>query len=82
MYSSISERPIPEKEFIRVIQGFSYPGILRAVPQYFNASTFRAKWLDRRNRLFTAIKCLVVIMEGYNSKTQLVNSMRNLGIIS
>lgn len=70
LYTWISERPIPDQEFIRVIQEFSYPGIVRAVPRYFNSSTFRSEWLDRRNRLLGAIKCPVVIMEGYSSKTQ------------
>ncbi|KFY46451.1 hypothetical protein V495_02480 [Pseudogymnoascus sp. VKM F-4514 (FW-929)] len=70
IYTWISERQIPEEEFVRTIQEFSYPGIVRAVPRYFNSSSFRAEWLDRRNRLLEAWKCPIMIMEGYNSKTQ------------
>ncbi|KAH8698723.1 alpha/beta hydrolase [Talaromyces proteolyticus] len=70
IYTWIAERPIPRNEFVRIIQEFSYPGTVRAVPRYFNSSTFRAEWLDRRNRLLEAIMSPVLVMEGYNSKTQ------------
>ena len=70
VYTWIAILPIPENEFTRTIQEFSYPGIVRAVPRYFNSSTFRAEWLDRRNRLLKAWKCPVMIMQGYESKTQ------------
>lgn len=70
VYTWIAKLPIPEAEFTRVIQEYSYPGIVRAVPRYFNSSTFRAEWLDRRNRLLQAWKCPVMIMQGYESRTQ------------
>ena len=54
----------------QVIQEFSYPGITRAVPRYFNNSSFRAEWLTRRNRLLHSWRCPVLIMQGYGSKTQ------------
>lgn len=69
-YGFISEIPIPDKEMERVIQEFSYPGITRAVPRYFNSSSFRQEWLRRRNELLAAWKCPVMIMQGYGSKTQ------------
>jgi hypothetical protein len=51
VYTWITERTISDPITERVIQKFSYPGILRAVPRYFNNSSFRAEWLARRNRL-------------------------------
>lgn len=54
----------------RVIQEFSYPGITRAVPRYFNSSSFRQEWLEQRRRLLAAWKCPMVIMQGYDSKSQ------------
>lgn len=54
----------------RVIQEFSYPGINRAVPRYFNSSTFRQEWIERRTRLLPAWRCPVMILQGYESKTQ------------
>jgi pimeloyl-ACP methyl ester carboxylesterase len=47
-----------------------YPGIDRAVPRYFNSSTFRQESLERRNRLLAAWKCPVMVIQGYESKSQ------------
>ena len=70
VYTWITKLPISDEEMTRTIQEFSYPGIVRAVPRYFNSSSFRSEWLARRNRLLAAWKCPVLIMEGYESKTQ------------
>ena len=70
VYTWITERPIPDVEVERVIQEFWYPGVSRAVPRYFNSSSFRQEWLARRNRLLKAWRCPVLIMQGYGSKTQ------------
>ena len=70
VYTWITKLPIPQAEMERVIQEFSYPGVVRAVPRYFNSSTFRAEWLDRRNRLLESWKCPIMIMQGYESRTQ------------
>ena len=70
VYTWITERPISDAIMERVIQEFSYPGITRAVPRYFNNSSFRAEWLERRNRLLHSWRCPVLIMQGYGSKTQ------------
>ena len=70
VYTWITNLTVPDEEMRRVIQEFSYPGITRAVPRYFNSSTFRQEWLERRNRLLAAWECPVLIMQGYDSKTQ------------
>ena len=70
VYTWITKRPISDEVMARVIQEYSYPGIVRAVPRYFNSSTFRQEWLTRRNTLLKAWKCPVLIMQGYESKTQ------------
>ena len=70
VYTWVTERAIPDSEVERVIQEFWYPGVSRAVPRYFNNSSFRAEWLARRNRLLHAWQCPILIMQGYNSKTQ------------
>jgi hypothetical protein len=51
VYIWITERPISDTIMERVIQEFSYPGIKRPVPRYFNNSSFCAEWIERRNRL-------------------------------
>lgn len=70
VYTWITQRPVPDADMERVIQEFSYPGITRAVPRYFNSSTFRQEWLARRTRLLSAWTCPVMIMQGYESKSQ------------
>ena len=70
VYTWIAIVPIPDAEMARVIQEFSYPGITRAVPRYFNSSSFRQEWLERRRRLLKSWKCPMVIMQGYDSKSQ------------
>lgn len=83
VYTWITKLAIPDDTMQRVIQEFSYPGITRAVPRYFNNSSFRQEWLARRQGgwrradgsiantcLLEAWKCPVVIMQGYDSKTQ------------
>lgn len=70
VYTWITKLPIPDDEMARVIQEFSYPGIVRAVPRYFNSSSFRSEWLNRRNKLLEAWKCPVLLMQGFDSKTQ------------
>ncbi|KAJ9633597.1 hypothetical protein H2204_006803 [Knufia peltigerae] len=67
---SLGTRPIPEDKLIRSIQEFSYADINKAVPRYFNSSSFRSEWLIRRNVLLAKWKCPVLILQGYDSKTQ------------
>lgn len=64
------KKPLPESEMERTIQEFSYPGITKAVPRYFNSSSFRQEWLQRRERLLAAWKCPVLILQGKESKSQ------------
>ncbi|GAA3311171.1 alpha/beta fold hydrolase [Streptomyces cinereospinus] len=70
VYTWIATHDLPDDEMRRVIQEYSYPGINRAVPRYFNSSTFRQEWIERRLRLIPAWTCPVMILEGYDSKTQ------------
>jgi pimeloyl-ACP methyl ester carboxylesterase len=70
VHSWVGGKPIPKQEFKRIIQEYSHPGISKAVPRYFNSSTFRTEWLERRNRLLNSWKCPVLIMQGYDSKSQ------------
>lgn len=70
VYTWIAKKLIPDEVFARVIQEYCYPDITHAVPRYFNSSSFRAEWLDRRNRLLALWKCPVLIMQGYDSPTQ------------
>jgi pimeloyl-ACP methyl ester carboxylesterase len=79
LYTWISKYPIPDDEMRRTIQEFSYPDINRAVPRYFNAQSFRQEWLRRRKDLLTAWQCPVMIIEGYESRTQPREFYENAG---
>lgn len=70
LYTWISKYQVSDDEMRRVIQEFAYPDINRAVPRYFNAQSFRQEWLRRRRDLLAAWRCPVMIIEGYDSKTQ------------
>ena len=70
VYTWITNLPISDDVMTRVIQEFSYPGIVRAVPRYFNCSTFRGEWLARRWRLLNSWTCPVMLLQGQGSKTQ------------
>jgi pimeloyl-ACP methyl ester carboxylesterase len=70
LYTWVSKIQIPDDEMRRTIQEFAYPDINRAVPRYFNSSTFRQEWLERRDNLLAQWKCPVMVMQGYDSKSQ------------
>ncbi len=70
LYTWISKIQIPDDEMRRVVQEFSYPGTTHAVPRYFNSSTFRQEWIERRETLLAKWTCPVLILQGYDSKTQ------------
>lgn len=70
VYTWICKHQVPDDEMRRVIQEFSYEGINRAVPRYFNTATFRQEWIERRTRLIPAWTCPILIIEGYDSKSQ------------
>ena len=70
VYTWICKYRVPDAEMRRTIQEFSYPDVNRAVPRYFNSQSFRQEWLRRRRDLLKAWKCPVMIIEGYDSKTQ------------
>jgi pimeloyl-ACP methyl ester carboxylesterase len=69
-YASLAIRPVADEEMRRLIQEFSYPGITRAIPRYYGATTFRQEWLARRHRLLAAWTCPVLVMQGIDSRTQ------------
>jgi pimeloyl-ACP methyl ester carboxylesterase len=70
VYTWICKYSVPDDEMRRTIQEFSYPGVNKAVPRYFNSQSFRQEWLRRRRELLAAWTCPVMIMQGYDSKTQ------------
>jgi pimeloyl-ACP methyl ester carboxylesterase len=63
-YLNLARDPIADEDIVRSIQEFSYPKIGWAVPRYFNSSSFRKEWIDRRTRLMAAWRFPVLILQG------------------
>ncbi|KAJ4353540.1 uncharacterized protein N0V89_005270 [Didymosphaeria variabile] len=59
----------PNDIMARVMQEFSYDEVTKAVPRYFNSSTFRQEWIKRRE-LIPQWKCPVLVLEGKESRSQ------------
>ncbi len=53
-FDLLCKHPIPRDTVVRAIQEFGRPGVGLAVERYFQSSTFRQEWLDRRTRLIDA----------------------------
>ena len=69
-YGWAGRYPISDEHYERAIQEFAYPLTAVAVSRYFNSSTFRMEWIDRRTRLLKAWNFPIMIMEGKYSYTQ------------
>jgi pimeloyl-ACP methyl ester carboxylesterase len=70
IYSWIGKIALPESEMRRVIQEYSYDDIDKAVPRYFNSSTFRQEWIARRTRLLSGWTCPIMVMQGHPGLVQ------------
>ena len=69
-YTSLTRLPVPKEELARIIQEFSYPGIAKAVPRYYNSCSPLQEWYVRRQRLMLAWSCPVMLLQVYDSPSQ------------
>ena len=69
-YKSLGERGVDHDDVMRSIQEFSYPKIGWAVPRYFNSSSFRKEWIDRRTRLMAAWDFPVLVLQARDDPRQ------------
>lgn len=69
-YELLATRPVADADLARTIQEFSYPRIDWAVPRYFNSSSFRKEWLDRRLRLIERWSFPTLILQGTEDPRQ------------
>ncbi|HCP00093.1 MAG TPA: alpha/beta hydrolase, partial [Rhodospirillaceae bacterium] len=63
-FCRLCKYPIPKPAVVRAIQEFSRPGTGLAVERYFQSSTFRKDWIDRRTRLIPAWTAPMLILQG------------------
>jgi pimeloyl-ACP methyl ester carboxylesterase len=69
-YRWLCTRPVLDEDMERTIQEYSYPEVAQAVMRYFNSSTFRKEWIDRRTSLLNAWTSPILILQGFHSRTQ------------
>jgi pimeloyl-ACP methyl ester carboxylesterase len=69
-YLLLTEKWVPTADLVRTVQEFSHGGISTAVPRYFNSSSFRQEWIERRTRLIPEWKCPVLLLQGADDPLQ------------
>ncbi|MFJ4783857.1 alpha/beta fold hydrolase [Streptomyces sp. NPDC088794] len=69
-YSLLAERAVKTSDLVRTVQEFGYDGISTAVPRYFNSSSFRQEWIERRTRLIPRWTCPVLLLQGADDPLQ------------
>lgn len=63
-FRRLCKHPISKPNVIRAVQEFSRPGTGLAVERYFQSSTFRKDWIDRRTRLIPAWQADILVLQG------------------
>lgn len=64
VYRWLCKYPIDKSYVELAVQEFSRPGVGLAVERYFQSSTFRKDWIDRRTRLIPFWKMPMLILQG------------------
>ena len=69
-YTWLTTEPVAASDIVRTIEEFAHPGIATAVPRYFNSSSFRQEWIDRRTKLISSWTAPVLILQGAHDPLQ------------
>ncbi|MGB0573198.1 MAG: alpha/beta fold hydrolase [Alphaproteobacteria bacterium] len=77
-FGRLCKYPIAKPDVIRAIQEFSRPGTGLAVERYFQSSTFRKDWIDRRTRLIPAWTAPMLILQGSDEPPMPVENYEGL----
>lgn len=78
MYGWLCKHPIPRDLTERAIAEFARPGTGLAVERYFQSSTFRKDWIDRRTRLIPAWTAPMLVLQGTDEPPMPVENYRGL----
>lgn len=78
MYRWLCKYPIPREQVERAVQEFSRPGVGLAVERYFQSSSFRKDWIDRRTRLLPNWTAPMLILQGAEEPTMPVENYERL----
>jgi pimeloyl-ACP methyl ester carboxylesterase len=77
-FGRLCKYPIDKAQVVRAIQEFSRPGTGSAVERYFQSSTFRKDWIDRRTRLIPAWTMPLLILQGSDEPPMPVENYEGL----
>ena len=77
-FGRLCKHPIDKPQVVRAIQEFSRPGTGLAVERYFQSSTFRKDWIDRRTRLIPAWTAPLLILQGSDEPPMPVENYQGL----
>ena len=77
-FGRLCKHPIPREQVIRAVQEFSRPGTGLAVERYFQSSTFRKDWIDRRTRLIPAWRADILVLQGSDEPPMPVENYQGL----
>jgi pimeloyl-ACP methyl ester carboxylesterase len=69
-YTWLTAEPVAASDIARTIDEFGHPGIATAVPRYFNSSSFRQEWIDRRSTLINSWTAPVLLLQGAHDPLQ------------
>ncbi len=78
IYRWTCKYPIPRPNIELAVQEFSRKGVGLAVERYFQSSTFRKDWIDRRTRLIPEWKMPILILQGLEEPPMPVENYTNL----
>jgi pimeloyl-ACP methyl ester carboxylesterase len=77
-FRRLCKHPIPKADVVRAVQEFSRPGTGLAVERYFQSSTFRKDWIDRRTRLIPAWQADIMVLQGSDEPPMPVDNYQGL----
>jgi len=70
LHAVLSERPIPEADVKRTISEASHPFIDWCVPRYFQSSSFRMEWINRRLNLIKRWEAPILVLQASDDPFQ------------
>lgn len=78
MYRWLCKYPIPREAVVRALQEWARPDVGLAVERYFQSSTFRKDWIDRRTRLIPHWRCPTLVLQGTEEPTMPVENYEDV----
>ncbi|MBM4265017.1 MAG: alpha/beta hydrolase [Deltaproteobacteria bacterium] len=69
-YTELCRHLVATSDLMRTVREFSHPGVGAAVARYYQSSSFRKEWIDRRTRLISSWRFPVLVLQGEHDPRQ------------